>query len=258
LDLQPALIDDQPNKTRDADYLFDALIDAEGWHFWFNARRDLVLWILGRHFPNASRILEAGCGAGFVLQGIRRQRPQALLAGCDASLHAIRLARARAGRAQFFQADVRHLPVAPTFDIVIALDVIEHITEDERVLVQLFDTIRPGGGCVLTVPQHQWLWSEVDEFSHHRRRYSRRDLLEKVRRAGFEILRDTSFFTTTLPLMYAARRRRSRPFDPRAELRVSRPANAMLRLLLRPEWFLIRMGVSLPAGGSLLVVARRP
>jgi SAM-dependent methyltransferase len=244
----------------DADYRFEDLIHAEQWHFWFRARRDLVLWALDKYVPEAQRVLEVGCGAGYVLSEMRRRYPMRQIAACDASIEAIRHARERVSAAHLFQADARRLPVRRPFDVIAALDVIEHITEDTEALAEMFRTLTPGGSLVLTVPQHRWLWGRVDEFSCHRRRYERRELLEKVRAAGFEIVRCTSYFASTLPMLIASRlfAREDGPFDPTAELRISKTANAVLGALLQPESWIVKTGVSLPIGSTLVLVGRRP
>jgi SAM-dependent methyltransferase len=243
----------------DADYLLDDLVAAESWHFWFRARRQLVIWALRAYFPQRRTMLDVGCGTGFLLDGLRTSSADTALAGCDLLFEGLRRARQRLDGMPVFQADVGRLPVRRPFDAITALDVIEHVDDDEAALRELFRGLTPGGGLVITVPQHQWLWSEVDEFSRHRRRYSRTDMLSKLRAAGFEVLRCTSFFATTLPLM-AVRlfRPQGDAFDPAAELRIPRLWSAVAGAMLRPEWLLIRAGLSLPIGGSLLVVARRP
>ena len=114
---------------------------------------------------------------------------------------------------------------------------------------------------MLTVPQHPALWSRMDEYACHVRRYRRKDLIQRVRLAGFEVIRETSFVSLVLPLMAMARwrdRRRRRDFDPNRELIVAAPLNAALRAVLTTERWLIGAGLSWPAGGSLLVIARRP
>jgi SAM-dependent methyltransferase len=244
----------------DADYQFDALIAAEKRHFWFRARREAVVWALDKYLPRTERLLEVGCGTGFVLEEIRRRHANAMLAACDASFDAIRLARRRLRDVHLFRADVGHLPIRGGFDAIAALDVIEHVDRDVDSLREMFDALRPGGGLLVTVPQHRWLWSRVDEFSHHRRRYDRRELLAKTRAAGFHVLRCTSYFMATLPFAFVSRRRASRLewFDPVAELRMPKILNTAFALALQPEWWLIRAGCSLPAGSSLLLVARRP
>jgi len=248
----------QARRLDDAEYLLSDLVAADPWHFWFQARRRLVLWALRTHFPMLRSVLEVGCGTGSVLSALRRGSPDALLVGCDIRFDALSGVRQRSDL-PLFQGDVRHLPVRQAFDAVAALDVIEHLDDDDRALAEIYQVLRPGGGLLVTVPQHQWLWSEVDEFSRHRRRYHRRELLDKARAAGFEILRCTSFFCSTLPLLMLSRfRRRGEAFDAAAELHIPRAVNAIASALLQPEWLLVRAGVSMPIGSSLVVIARRP
>jgi SAM-dependent methyltransferase len=245
--------------TDDADYLLADLVAAESWHFWFRARRALVAWMIARTFPRLGSLLEVGCGTGFLLEDLRERFPGAALAGCDILFESLLYAKPRLPRGLVFQADARGLPIARRFDVVIALDVLEHLDEDVSALREMFRVVEPGGGLVLTVPQHQWLWSATDEFSRHRRRYSRAELLAKTRAAGFEVVRCTSFFMATLPLIALHRlARRGASSQPASEVRISRAANTVAELMLRPELWLIRAGMSLPIGSSLMVVARRP
>jgi SAM-dependent methyltransferase len=244
--------------TVDADYLDDEIRAAESRHFWFRARFQLVRWTLDRYFPHVNRLLDTGCGTGFVLQQLRRTDPSLALTGCDVRLETLAVARRHLRDVLLIAADTFALPYESEFDVVTALDVIEHVDDDGAALRALRQVVKPGGGLILTVPQHQWLWSEVDDFSCHRRRYARLDLEAKVGRAGFEILRSTSFCALTLPLLAASRLRRRRAFDPTAELRIPPVANAVLARLLDIERGLIKLGLTLPAGSSLLLVARRP
>jgi SAM-dependent methyltransferase len=246
-------------QSQDADYLFDDLVDAEASHFWFRARRRLVLWAIQSYFPRPGSLLDVGCGTGFMLGELRGASPDVTLAGCDVRLEAVRHARRQLQDVYLIQGDVLRLPLRRQFDVITALDVIEHLDSDQGALAEMFNALKPGGGLLVTVPQHQRLWSEVDEFSCHRRRYSRADLLAKMSIAGFEVLRCTSFFFSTLPLVALHRLRATRrAFDPAAELRISPLINRTAAALLQPEWMLIRAGVNLPIGGSLMVVARRP
>jgi SAM-dependent methyltransferase len=244
---------------RDADYRFGDLTDAEPWHFWFRSRRRLVVRALRRHFPGMRSLLDVGCGTGFVLEGVRHQCPGVRLAGCDITIEALARGKQRLPDVFWFEAFADSLPFEEEFDVVTALDVLEHVDRDEESLSALFRAIVPGGGLVVTVPQHPWLWSAVDDFSCHRRRYTRSELLRKARAAGFDIVRCTSCFTLTLPAVVASRLLSRRgAFDPAAELRLPRVLNACLNVLQECESWLIEIGLSLPVGSSLLMVARRP
>ena len=182
------------------------------------------------------------------------------VAGSDLSEAGLRHARERMPHATLVRADARSLPFDDEFDVAGAFDVLEHVAEDREVLASMGRALRPGGGLVVTVPQHRWLWSETDRYSGHERRYTRRELVAKVESAGFEVRLVTSFVSLLLPVMAASRAWQAlsrQPFDPDRELAVPGRVDALLERAMRVEVAAIRRGVRLPAGGSLLVVAER-
>lgn len=242
---------------------FSALNKNEDGHYWFEPRNRLIKALIRRFFSSTSRYLEIGCGTGFVLRGVRETLPDAALVGSE--IHPAGLAHARRRledtSVQFVQMDARHIPAREAFDLVGAYDVIEHIEEDERVLAELHATLVPGGGAVIAVPQHPFLWSQADELGHHVRRYRRGELETKMRRAGFEILFSSSYTAILLPLMAASRMRRSRPEQLEAMLKrefdIAPPVNAALRTILHSEVTLTLAGLRWPAGGSRIVIGRK-
>jgi SAM-dependent methyltransferase len=241
---------------------FPGLAAREAASFWFRSRNRLIVWALERYFPAARDLLEVGCGTGFVLAGIAEAVPPLSLQAGDAQRTGLAFARDRTPAARLYQFDARSLPFERAFDVVAAFDVIEHLDEDERVLAQLWQAVRPGGGALITVPQHGWLWSAEDDAGGHKRRYARRELVQKVQRAGFSVERVTSFVSVLLPLMAASRLRgrvgmRRHDPDSNMELSLPRPLDRTLEAAMTAERALIRAGMSLPAGGSLLLVARR-
>ncbi|HZZ95344.1 MAG TPA: class I SAM-dependent methyltransferase [Usitatibacter sp.] len=242
----------------EAGYFAD-LARLEAGNFWFRARNALVAWALRRYFPDMGSFLEIGCGTGFVLAGVAEAFPEARLVGSEVYSAGLRFAAERVPGASFVQMDARRIPYEDEFDVIGAFDVIEHIAEDEAVLANMRGAVRRGGGVLITVPQHPSLWSASDEYARHVRRYTARELHGKVARAGLEILRSTSFVALPLPAMMLSRlaHRDITRFDPIAELTVPAPVNAALEAALRLEHGAIRAGLSLPFGGSRLVVARR-
>jgi SAM-dependent methyltransferase len=241
--------------------LYDRLCRLEEKHFWFRARNRLILRVFRQYLGRHARVLEVGCGTGYVLQGLAAENRYELT-GLESHIAGLRHARRRLPAVAFVQADARDLPYQSEFDAVGAFDVIEHIDDDAAVLAGIRRTLKPGGIFVATVPQHRWLWSATDEQAMHKRRYTRRELSTKLDAAGFDLLRATSFVTTLLPVMAASRLgKRGRP--PVAgegsayEFEISPAANAVCSGAMRVDEALIGMGLSLPAGGSLLAVARR-
>ncbi len=265
---EPALIDGRPafavglaeqNDGFSAGY-FAHLADMEPGHFWFESRNQLLLWALEKYFPEMHSILEIGCGTGFVLTGVGKRFPQVRRSGSEVFREGLAFAAGRMPDVELLQMDARAIPFDSEFDVVGAFDVLEHIEEDQAVLEQMFASVKPGGGIVVTVPQHRWLWSGMDDYSCHKRRYTRSELTRKVRRAGFHPVRVTSFITLLLPAMLASRwrrRRYTREFDAAAEYRSSARVNGFLRKVLSAERHFIQAGGSLPAGGSLLLVGRK-
>jgi SAM-dependent methyltransferase len=238
---------------------FEHLPLAEEGSFWFRSRNSLIVWALRRYFPNAESMLEVGCGTGFVLAGVRDAFPHMRLVGGELFPAGLEVAARRVPDAELLELDARRLPFEAEFDIVGAFDVLEHIEEDETALLEIHTALRPGGGLLVTVPQHPALWSAVDEYSRHVRRYRRRELLTKLRAARFEVVHSTSFVSLLLPVLALSRRRfrGKKAFDPLSEYCAPPFVDSALGWVLTAERALIRVGLSLPAGGSLLAVARR-
>jgi SAM-dependent methyltransferase len=240
---------------------FEQLAQVEEGSFWFQARNRLVLWALRSYFPDVDALFELGCGTGFVLQGIRRQWPNLTISGSDAFTAALPFAGKRLPGVELMQMDARRMPFDREFDVIGSFDVLEHIQEDQDVLSGMFRAVKPGGGIILTVPQHPFLWSVVDDYSFHKRRYRRAELAQKVESAGFRVLRLTSFVSLLLPLMFLSRIRyrvSARNFNPTVEFRMGRVLSRLLGAIMSMERWMIEKGVSFPAGGSLLLAAKRP
>ena len=240
---------------------FEALSKLEEGNFWFRARNRLITWALRRQFPAAESFFEIGCGTGFVLSAIAETCPGLRLFGSEIYSTGLEVAAKRVGKATFFQMDARNIPFAEEFDVIGAFDVLEHIHEDEKVLSCMYQATRARGGLILTVPQHPFLWSRQDEHACHVRRYTSSEIRSKVERAGFTVTQISSFVSLLLPLLAAARLRNRRvadEFDPLEELRMGRAANAVLERIMDLERLLIQLGVSFPAGGSLLVAGTKP
>jgi SAM-dependent methyltransferase len=239
---------------------FEALSKVEAEYFWFVVRNELIVGLVNKFFPDAHRFLEVGCGNGAVLAAIARSRPWERLVGSE--LHPSGLAYARKRlppELEFVQMDARHIPCVDVFDLTGAFDVVEHIADDEAVLRGMRAATRTGGGTIIAVPQHPWLWSHADDIAHHQRRYRRGEPEAKLRRNGFEVLFSSSFTALLLPLMAASRligRDSKTDDDVLGEFTLNRGVNAMFIAILRAEIRMTLAGWRWPAGGSRIVVGR--
>lgn len=243
-------------------HYYKELAELEAGNFWFRARNRIILWALQRYSPALKSFLEIGCGTGFVISSISRRFPEVRLLGSEYFEEGLVYARQRVPTAEFAQMDARCIHYESELDVIGAFDVLEHIEEDNAVLQQIYKALKPGGFVFITVPQHHWLWSAADEYACHVRRYAANELHKQVCQAGFEIIRTTSFVSTLLPAMYLSRllqrNKTDMNMDDLAGLRVNSILNKIFEWFLCFELVLIRVGVSLPVGGSRLLVALKP
>jgi len=237
---------------------FSELSRLESENFWFRARNQLIIWALRTYKSDASNFLEVGCGTGFVLSGIAHAHPKLALSGSEIFIDGLYRAAERVPSAHFMQMDARRVPFVEEFDAIGAFDVLEHVEEDETVLAQLHRAIKSGGVLLLTVPQHPWLWSASDEHACHVRRYTRKEIEQKVRASGFTLIRSTSFVTSLLPAMMLSRiLNRNTNFNATAELKINTLLNNVFYGLMKLEICGIKVGFNYSIGGSRLIVARK-
>ena len=243
----------------DPDFFAD-LAQLEENYFWFRARNKLLTWALRKYFPQAQRYLEIGVGNGIVLSSLKQSFPNLELHGSELLLAGLAHARARLPEVALFQMNAKTIPFHEHFDVIGAYDVIEHIEEDELVLREIHDALKPKAGVIVTVPQHPWLWSISDEISFHRRRYRTKELKEKMQKAGFQVLYYSSFVSLLIPLLFFNRRlRKASPenYDWHKEFESSSAVNRLLGGVMTLEGGLMRLGIRFPVGSSLLMIGHR-
>ena len=240
---------------------FSELASLEWANFWFRSRNQLIIGMLKKYCRNFGSLLEVGCGTGYVLSGVAEAFPEATLNGSEIFTAGLDFAVTRLPKVNFMQMDARNIPFVDEFEVIGVFDVLEHIKEDELVLSQIHTALKSQGYLLITVPQHQWLWSAVDEYACHVRRYNNADLVRKIKTAGFEIVRTTSFVTTLLPAMMVSRffqnNKSAGTLDATAELKINPVLNFIFYMALRFELMIIKSGINFPIGGSRLVVAQK-
>ncbi|MDL2314433.1 class I SAM-dependent methyltransferase [Desulfovibrio sp. OttesenSCG-928-C14] len=239
---------------------FKTLAEVEADSFWFRSRNKLILFLIKKYFPFFESFLEVGCGTGFVLHGLESAFPQARFYGSELFIEGLFFARKRLPAVEFYQMDATRMPFCESFDLIGSFDVLEHIENDEAALQSMYEALVPGGGLLVSVPQHAWLWSNTDVQACHVRRYSAAELHAKLTKAGFHIVRSLSFVSILLPLMVASRLFKCNKSKQKeeAELTIPNWLNIIFEKALTFERGLIRAGVNLPCGGSRFVVACKP
>jgi ubiquinone/menaquinone biosynthesis C-methylase UbiE len=236
---------------------YETMYRLEDFYWWHIARRALIedLIVEGLGGRTGARLLDVGCGTGANLATFARH---ARATGIDMSAEALSFCKER-GVPSVARSRVERLPFADgTFDVVTALDVLEHTDDDLEALAELRRVCRPGGLLITTVPAYGFLWSEHDEALRHRRRYTRHELRNKLTLSDFRVERASYFITTLFFPIVALRVHQGlfkRSTRPRTSLRVLPGwANSLLVHLLGLERRALRR-INLPFGVSIVSVA---
>ena len=244
-------------------HYFPTLAAVEREHYWFATRREVVRDVLRDAVPDLARraLFDVGCGSGGLLEFLG-QSGVPLAGACDVYPESLALVRQRVEAPLLLVDEGRFPPLGAGYTLLSLFDVLEHIDDDTGTLGHLIEVLEPGGVLVLTVPAHPFLFDEMDEIAHHRRRYRRGELRDKLRGAGFRVLRLSHFMAPLVPLVALRWLARALPgrssFERRqAELSVVPVLNGLMRALLRLERPLVRAGM-LPFGSSLVAVAEKP
>lgn len=237
----------------DAEY--SKMYELEDSYWWYVGRRNLALKLLPSNIPSHLPFLDLGCGTGVLsgsLQAIHH------LVSLDFSSLALEYCQKR-GIHHLVSGDGAHLPFrSDRFGALIALDIFEHIKDDQSAFSESYRVLSPGGVLILSVPAFQYLWGPHDVALHHFRRYNRRELCGKLESAGFQIEKCSHSVFLLFPLVVF-----SRMLDKfkRGEAKAHLPSvpkwlNRFLIQILERESMMIQRW-NLPWGSSLVVVARK-
>ena len=238
------------------DHLYRQFYEIENDHWWFAARRKILIAYL-RHRVDTSprlKLLDVGCGTGSILAEASHYCDAY---GLDASPQAVEFCQKR-GLSKLFVGNLDTYPGGERFDVITLLDVIEHLDDDLGVLKQAHARLADNGHVLITVPAYQWLWSSHDVVNHHKRRYTRKHLSTVVSNAGFSIDHVTYFNTVLFPIALMRRVFARASSTKQADDFVipSGPVNAALYGIFRLEGSVVPY-ITLPFGLSVLCWASK-
>ena len=243
-------------------HTYRVMREVEDSHWWFAGRRRILESFVARIVselnlpPGArARILDVGCGTGANLEMLAGFGDAE---GVDISEDALRFCRGR-GLTRVSHGAAESLPHADSqFDLVTALDVVEHLDDDRAGLSEMRRVLKPGGRALLFVPAFMWLWGVQDDVSHHRRRYTLPGLRAAVEGAGLAVERATyanvTFFAPILAGRWLMRATGVRPASEN-NVNVSALNGLFGRVFGAERHWLGRF--DLPFGVSAVCVARR-
>jgi len=244
--------------------------EVEGSHWWFVGRRSILesflksiesrLQAASREEPakagtqNAVRILYIGCGTGANLEMLSQFGEAE---GVDVSDDALEFCRLKGLNAQKGLAE--RLPFDDgTFDLTTALDVVEHLDDDVAGLREMHRVTKKGGFSLIFVPAYMFLWGVQDDVSNHRIRYTKKQIVDRLKTAGYTIERATyANWTFFAPILAGRTLMRVTGIKPESENNVNISAlNGVFGKLFGAERFWLK-NFNFPFGVSIVIVARK-
>lgn len=231
-------------------------------HWWFNARTRLLTLALENTTRSRGDLyildLASALGDNFPICS-----PYGKVFGLDISIHSINFCKNR-GIRTIAQGDAHHLPFPDsTFDIVVALDVLEHLENDGKSIAEISRVLKSSGKLIFNVPAMQSLYSYHDRAFHHLRRYDRNSLETKFRDHHLPLLLITYWSFFILPIVMTVRKVRNlfpqSKINPQSDfhMRVPNVVSVILEWLGSLEYKMISKGMVLPIGVSLFGVAAK-
>lgn len=240
--------------------VYDRMAELADVHWWYVARRRILVDLIRREVrpPPDARILEIGCGTGHNLPALREF---GRVEGLEIDPAARALAAERLGQ-PIAAAPLPEMTGIETgaYDVIAALDVIEHVEDDAAAIAAIATRLKSGGKLLMTVPAHQWMWSAHDLANHHQRRYSKKALRRLVEDSPLAIDKLGYFNSLLFPLAVGARMagnlRRSKESD---DTLPAAPVNALFSSIFALERYVVGR-LPMPPGLSLFAIAsaRKP
>lgn len=234
--------------------------DVEGSHWWFVGRRAILESFLKQivQYPKSGeerpKILDVGCGTGANLEMLAQFGEAE---GVDVSDDALEFCRQKGLKVQKGLAET--LPYADgSFDITTALDVVEHLDDDIAGLKEMCRVTKSGGHSLIFVPAFMWLWGVQDDISHHRIRYTRKQIVERIEKSGFTVERATyANWTFFAPILAGRTLMKVTGIKPESENNVNVSAlNGIFGKVFSAERFWLK-NFNFPFGVSIVIVAKK-
>ncbi len=235
---------------------YKELFEAEKKNWWFLGRKEQSLMLLRKFLPkNKLKILDAGCGTGASIEFLKEFGD---VQGIDISPKAIAFCQKK-GLKNVSIGDIRDLPFGKNeFDLVIGLDVLEHVNENKKAVSEFNRILKRNGFLLLTVPAFDFLWTGRDEYMMHKKRFSRPELQKLLEKSGFKVIKISYrglfyFFPLRIRILLFGT---NVGYKSRNVINTNWLLNAVFAFFLKIEGFFMQF-IDFPLGTAIIVLAKK-
>ena len=169
-------------------------------HFWVRHRNELIRKHFGIFIRDANEVGEIGCGSGLVLSYLSKTLHRKI-DGFELNLNALKLCPKVNGTLYIYDILQRQVDYLEKYNLLMMMDVLEHIENEQEFLCAVRDHIAPQGYLIVGVPMRQHLYSAYDRADGHYRRYSQKYLKSVIESSGFNIVDVVQWGHAYLPLL---------------------------------------------------------
>jgi SAM-dependent methyltransferase len=238
--------------------LYQELFQVENQHWWHEHKRKLAHFLIQK-YARKGRVLDLGAGTGKMLQELEDKGWQT--EGLEGEKEAIEWSKKRGVKLRLFDLNKPRLPFKTnSFALAMALDTLEHLSNDLALLKEMKRLAKPQGLILITVPAYPWLFSYWDRMLGHQRRYSRKSVVNLIKKSGLKI-EFLSYFSSfwLLPAVLVRVTKSFLSRKPVSDFQTTPfPSFSLpiIKLLSRVERIILSW-TRLPAGLSIVCLARK-
>ena len=173
-------------------------------HFWYKARKNLIFNILNSVLKNYDKnrsILNIGCGTGTELEIIKQFGSVVALDKNQSALSEVKKLNF-----ETMQVDIEKYELPKEYyNAICCFDCLEHLKNDQKAIDNIYQSLKPGGYFIFSVPAFQFLFSSHDIAMEHFRRYGKKEIKYKLEKSGFRVARLDYWNTLLFPVIVAIR-----------------------------------------------------
>jgi len=237
---------------------YQTTFEKENTYWWHTARRNISLYLRDRLSQIKQPVaLNIGCGTGSFSSTLS---DKTRIISIDLEMDALRFCQQR-GLRNLICGNGEKLPIeSDSCDEIYALDILEHLSHESKGASEIYRCLKPQTGfALITVPAFSFLWSQMDDITHHYRRYKKKEFYRLLRETGFSIEKITyyNFFLFPIALIFKLLERKGKKSEEESLIpTIPKWLNFIFKKIFSSEKIFIPR-FAFPFGVSIIAIVRK-